>query len=412
MRSLDSGLPVRHNSRCAIGSPLRACGPRSCALFLSLCWTLLLPWSGLAVAELQPETIGKIEKLPVPYPPHWIIAHDAAFFHMLEGKMIVLDALAKTLPEQYKGMFNSSNIGAFAQATVRPEMYVAEVFYSRGSRGTRTDVLTIYDKETLGPIGEIELPDKRALILPEKYAMQLIDQERLLLVFNFTPATSVSVVDIVARKLVGEIDISGCALVYPSGGGFSSLCSDGSMLSVQLDSSGQETGRQRSEPFFDVNDAPLFEKPAIIGGIAYFPSFQGEMHPVDLRAAKVKPLASWSLVSEEERGQGWRPGGWQIIGADVNRQVYILMHPEGYDGSHKDGGPEVWVYDVEQKRRLRRIPLKQHGISIALNRQEDPLLLVTNADMNIDVYRASSGEHVNSLTGFGQETPFVVYAPQ
>ena len=370
-----------------------------------------LLWSAVATAELQPESLGTVERLPVPYPAHWIVVHDAAFFHMLEGKMVVLDPEAETGHEQYKGMFNSSFIGHFTQATSRPEMYVAETFYSRGNRGERTDVVTIYDKAHLAPVSEVVLPGgKRASSMPEKYGMQLIDNERLLLVYNFTPATSVSVVDIERREFLHEIPLPGCALIYPTGKrGFSALCSDGGMYSAQLDRNGKVASQHRLDPFFDVHADPLFEKPAMIDGVAHFPSFLGKAQPVDLRGAMPVALESWPLVSAEERKQGWRPGGLQLIAADAGGNMYLLMHPEGRDGSHKDGGPEVWVFDVEKKKRQRRIELKTWGISIALTQDEAPLLLVTNADMNIDVYQAANGSHVRTLAGFGQETPFVIY---
>ena len=68
---------------------------------------VLLFGAALAQAELPAEKTGIVRTLPVPYPPHWILAHDGAFFHMNDGKVIVLDADADTGPAQYKGMINS-----------------------------------------------------------------------------------------------------------------------------------------------------------------------------------------------------------------------------------------------------------------------------------------------------------------
>lgn len=47
--------------------------------FTGLCAGMLVQLS--AFAELTPESVGEIGKLPVPYPAHWVIAHDASFFH-------------------------------------------------------------------------------------------------------------------------------------------------------------------------------------------------------------------------------------------------------------------------------------------------------------------------------------------
>lgn len=368
--------------------------------------------SSLLHAEIKPEEIGRINSLPVPYPEDWIIAHDASFFHMLEGKMIVLDTGADNIGTQYKGMFNNSFIGQFVSGHKRPEMYVGETFYSRGNRGVRTDVLTIYDKATLTPIHEIVLPDGKLMkSMPEKQSIALLDDERFLVISNFTPGSSVSVIDLEQRTLVGEVQTPGCALIYPTGKrGFSSLCSNGAMSSVQLDAKGQVAEQFRTEVFFDTDQQTLFEKSAIINGIAYFPGLAGQMQPIDLRKDKPKVLKKWSLISDEEREQGWRPGGWQLLDNDDQGRLYILMNPESYNGSHKDGGPEVWVFDVKKEKRIDRIKLNSWGISVALTSGKNPRLIVTNPEMNLEVYEAKSGKYLRTLSGFGQETPFVVYS--
>ena len=54
-------------------------------------------------------------------------------------------------------------------------------------------------------------------IVINKFAMQLIDEDRYLLVLNFTPAISVTVIDIEKREVLSEIPIGGCNMIYPSG---------------------------------------------------------------------------------------------------------------------------------------------------------------------------------------------------
>ena len=367
-----------------------------------------------APPPLQPETLGTVQTLPARYPSTWILAHDAAFFHMLEGRVIVLDPLAETVAQQYKGMFNVSFVGNLAQATTRPEIYATEIFYTRGTRGQRKDVLTIFDKPSLKAIDEVVLPgDKSFRGIPERYAVTLIDNEKLLLVFNLNPATSVTVIDIVNRKILNEVDIPGCSLIYPTGErGFSSLCANGGILTTQLDAYGQVVSQERLQPFFSVAEAPIFERPAIIDGIAYFPSFLGDIHPVDLRGQTAVPGQAWPLVTETERAVGWRPSGIGIIDTDTAGNFYLLMQEQGRAGSQGEGGREVWVADPKQKQRLRRIKLQNHGLSLAVTKGGEPLLVVTNSDMNIDVYRAGSGEYIRTISGFGQETPLMLFGAQ
>ena len=126
-----------------------------------------------AFAELQPEPTGVIETLPETWPAHWIIAHDAAFFHMSDGKLIVLDADSDNPAERFKGFMNSAFIGMFIQARTRPEIYIAETFRSRGWRGERTAVVKDYRIARItdwwdAPAAPREIPDALELD-PEQY---------------------------------------------------------------------------------------------------------------------------------------------------------------------------------------------------------------------------------------------------
>jgi len=363
---------------------------------------------------LTPEIPGGVNILPAHYPAHWVLVHDAAFFHMLEGRMIVIDPQADTLAGQYKGMFNISFMGNFAQATTRPEMYATEIFYPRGTRGQRTDVLTIIDKATLKPVDEVVLPgDKSFRGMPERYAVTLIDHEKLLLVFDLNPATSVTVIDIVKRKIVNEVEIPGCSLVFPTGArGFSSICSNGGVLTTRLDTAGKVVSQLRLQPFFSEADAPIFERPAIIAGVAYFPDFLGDIHPLDLNGEVAVPGSSWALVTPEERQTGWRPSGVAIIDTDTKGNFYLIMQANGHAGSQGEGGGEVWVVNAKTKQRLRRIKLRTQGLSLGVTRESKPLLVVTNTDMNLDVYQVDTGTYLRTISGFGQETPLMIFGAQ
>ena len=364
------------------------------------------------LAELAIDTMGTVETLPQTYPDHWIIVYDVAFGNMLDGKVIVLDAEQAMHREQYKGMFNASIIASITVARTRPEIYVYETFYSRGNRGMRTDVLTIYDKATLAPTGEIVIPGgKRAGGLPSDYMVHLIDDEKLLLLYNFTPSASITVVDIVNRKILNEISLPSCSLIYPTGKrGFSSMCSDASMISYQLDKKGKVQSKTKIGSFFDIDKDALFERPVVIDGVAYFPTFNANLREVDLKGINAVPGASWSLVSAEERAANWRPGGMQLSGADSLGNMYLLMHKDGAEGTHKNPGMEVWVFDVKSRKRIRQIPLQLPGLVIEVSQDSSPWLYVTNVEMNIDVYDALSGKHIRTLSDFGQETPLILFS--
>jgi methylamine dehydrogenase heavy chain len=331
---------------------------------------------------------------------------------MSDGKVYVIDTAADTLAAQVKGTFNVSLIGNVAQSPKRGEIYATETFHSRGSRGDRLDVLTIFDTRTLAPKGEVILPTgKRFMGMPQHYAVLPLNDERWLGVANFSPATSVTLVDLDSRKIIAEIPTPGCVLAYPTGKrGFSSLCADGRFLSTELATDGSIAKQVRTDAFFDSNTSPIFERPTIIGSTAYFPSFAGLVYPVDVSGSVAKVGEPWNLVPEAERAAKWAPGGLGLIDKDDQGRFYIIMHPDATDGTHQRGGTEVCVYDPVTKQRVQRIVLKSWGLSLALSRGKDPVLMVVNPnDMSLEMYNTGNGEFIRTITGFGQATPLLVH---
>ena len=135
------------------------------------------------------------------------------------------------------------------------------------------------------------------------------------------------------------------------------------------------------------------------------------VQPVDMTAASPEIAPGWSLLQEQDKMQNWRPGGWQIATAHASsHRLFVLMHPDGTDGSHKGGGSEVWVYDVESRQRLNRITLKEWGVSIEVTQGEQPYLVVTNGNMELDVYAADSGGWLRLIGGRAFEMPMIIHA--
>ncbi len=131
---------------------------------------------------------------------------------------------------------------------------------------------------------------------------------------------------------------------------------------------------------------------------------------MDLSGDKAVPGDSWSLVSARERAENWRPGGMQLSGADSMGNMYLLMHQDGKEGTHKDPGSEIWVFDVKKRKRLNRIALEMPGLVIELSQDKSPWLFVTNVEMNIDVYEAKTGKYIRTLSNFGQQTPLILFS--
>ena len=186
---------------------------------------VLTPFLAHGQAEIEPEPVGVVATLPSEYPDHWLMVHDAAFPYLLEGRLHVIDPLAESLSTQVKGMITASFFAAYQRSSVRNEHYVMESFFARGGRGgERTDVVTIWDPSTLSVLTEIEVPAKRITGMPKVTMSGLIGGDRFLGIYNFTPAQSVSIVDLEKRTFVGEVMTPGCGFILPMASAASPLC--------------------------------------------------------------------------------------------------------------------------------------------------------------------------------------------
>ncbi len=339
---------------------------------------------------LPAETTLKVETLPAHYPTSWSFLNYA-------GDRIELRNVGEDSRE-VKGQLQAHDSATLLVSDKRPELYVADTVWSRGVRGIRTDFITIYDTQTFNPVGEIVLPGaKRALITAMEGLMAFTDEQRMALVFNFTPASSVTVVDLIKRQVLGEIDIPGCSLVYPSGSrGFSTLCASGTLLTIKLDANGAVAGKSESKAFNPLDTDPLFTASTTIGGVRYFPSLHGRIQPIDMKGDDVKILPDWPLVNAADETGHWRPSGWQLVASDEQKLLYVVMQADAHEGTHKDPGNEVWVYNAASKARVKRLRLVRPGSSISLTHGAEPLLLV-QAGERLDVYDPRDGSLVRSL---------------
>lgn len=359
----------------------------------TLFWTL----TSQADVKVDP-LIGS--DLPAQSGAHWVWVNDIVFHHMADGKAFLLDGdSGRMLGMLSTGFgFNGVVLPANKSMILSPETY-----FSRGTRGQRTDVVTLYDSRKLSPMGEIVIPPKRAGTMPMVQNAAITDDDRFLLIYNFTPAQSVSVVDVSSRKLVGEIDTAGCALVYPVGPrAFFSLCGDGAALLVTLDDTGKVANKQRSAKLFDPQGDAVTEKAVRDGKTWLFASFAGDILPVEYAGGSVRAGTRWTLTSAAERKEKWLPGGMQHLAIHTgSRRLFSLMHQGGPD-SHKDPGTEIWVYDLGSKRRTQRIALQGPATSITVSKDSKPLLFsIFIGAQKVDVLDAQTGKLLRSIPEIG-----------
>jgi methylamine dehydrogenase heavy chain len=377
--------------------------PRSWALAL-----LLSALAGTASAQLPVES-GGVEQLPARPGQHWVWVNDFAFFALPDGKAFLVDADAGR-------MLGLLSTGYSFTALVIPHggdvIYSPETYFSRGTRGTRTDVVTIYDAVHLSPLGEIRIPPKRASIMAMIAGAVLTDDDRFLLIYNYTPAQSVTVVDTRARRFVGEIETAGCALVYPTGArSFFSLCGDGSLLEVTLTEQGRAKSRKRTRELFDGLKDPLTEKGVRLGDTWLFASFEGTVYPLKSTPTGIELAPTWPLFGPQELGQHWRTGGLQHLALHrASGRLYAIVHRGGPE-THKDPGADIWVWDLASHRRVQQIAVRNKLASIQVSQDERPVLFGCSFESNrLDVYDAATGKYLRSVDGLGQ-TPGLLVTP-
>ncbi|WP_137822391.1 amine dehydrogenase large subunit [Pseudomonas sp. D(2018)] len=350
---------------------------------------------GNASAELPADPgIGQTT-LPFPPEPHRAYIVDVEFENFVAGRVTVVD------PEKKK-MLGMVSTGFAAPSTLSRDgklLYTADLFYSRGTRGTRTDVLTAWDTSNLSPSWEVLIPTKRAETLTQRYALGTSADDRFVYVYNFTPSTSVTVVDTKAKAVATEIAIPGCVLNYPVGKrSFASLCGDGNLQLVTLNDEGKEISRTHTA-FFDPNAEKLVERAYAVGDTYYFVTTTGTVRGVDFSGKSPKILEAWELVSDAaEKKAGWAPGGWQLItvAPKLNR-LYVLMHDAHEPMKWEDPSPFVWVYDLKTQKQIGTLEAPNPIWSLHATSDDQPLLLGTNISGGLEVFDLKSGKHTGTM---------------
>jgi len=344
-----------------------------------------------ASADLPADTIGQTV-LPFPPQAHRAFVVDVEFESFVVGRVTVVDPDKKRILGMVPTGFAAPSTLSHDQKT----LYSADIFYSRGTRGTRTDVLTAWDSSTLSPAWELLIPTKRAESLTQRYGLKTSSDDRFVYIYNFTPSTSVTVVDTQAKAVTSEIAIPGCVLNYPVGNRrFASLCGDGSLQLVTLNDQGLETARSRT-PFFEPNAEKLVERAVNVGDTYYFTTTTGTVRPVDFAGDAPKILPSWSLTNDEEKKAGWAPGGWQLmaVAPKLNR-LYVLMHDAHEPMKWEDPSPLIWVFDLNTRKKVATLQAPVPVWSMQATGDDKPLLLGADVEGGLQIFDLTS----NTLTG-------------
>jgi len=353
-------------------------------------WALcaaLAALAGLARAELPVEELKGGTRLP-PATPHRLYVMDAVFNHLVDSRVNIYDGDTR----KFLGMVPTSFNGHMTVSADGKDLYVMTTYYERLNRGKRTDLVEAWDAETLTPKFEVPIPQKRAQALNYRNYLRQSTDGGLLFVQNATPASSVTVVDLKTRQFTDEITAAaGCwsIIVLPSRPrSFASICGDGALLTVDVDAAGKPAGQQRSQPMFDPEKDPIFTHTENLGNTFYFVSYNGNVYSADFSGKEAVFGKPWPLQDASGKDRGWRPGGYNLLAVNqASKRLYVGMHPDGAEGSHKTPASEIWVYDLATRERVARVP-GRNALSMSVSQDDHPRLYTLDGG-NVNIYDAA-----------------------
>ncbi|MGV8995759.1 MAG: amine dehydrogenase large subunit [Parvibaculaceae bacterium] len=369
--------------------------------------------------DLAPET-AHVETLPDGSRDHWVALGDLNPLGSLDTRVVLFDADKGTM----LGQLNTgywSGLSYFPRDT--KNIVTLETYFEKGTRGPRKDYVVIYDGKTLLPLHEINIPPRRMTALTQTQMAGLSDDGRFMAVSNFTPAQTLTLVDLQEHRFLTELETPGCGQVYPLGPrSFALLCGDAALRVVTLSDEGVVISQDEGEPFFDPFKDPVLVPAARYGATWLFVSMGGIVHEVGLSEGKTKLTGTWSLLTDSERDKKWRTGGVQPLAVhEATGELFVLMRQGGAE-TYEEPAETVWVYDIKTHKKLRTIALENATMAINVSRDAAPLLNAASlklivpywslalvsmlghkfADLDVvkpalDVYDAASGHHLRTI---------------
>jgi methylamine dehydrogenase heavy chain len=384
----------------------------SCLILASLVAALAVPAQAIVAAEPLQAEVSDVATLKSPGPVHRFITNGGfgsssfTFFDADSGKM--------------EANISAGYISNLAIAPDQSRYYVSETYWTKGTRGAREDMVTVYDGKTLDVVGEITLPNRALAGKNTNFDISASGSKAY--VYSMQPASSVFWLDLKKVALGGTVEIPGCALVYPFGDdGFSSLCGDGSLATVMIPASGTPKVTH-SKPFFDANKDPIYENSIVDSrtGRAIFMSYTGLIYDAKLGAEPVvqKPWSIQQAAGLPAAGTSgtelaWRPGGRQLMALHKKTgKLFVIMHMGNY-WTHKQGGTEIWVLDINKHSLISRFPLwpvptsgkgndrVPYYSSLAITQDEKPVLILLSPEGGDQILDPTTGEMIRKIESAG-----------
>ena len=321
-------------------------------------------------AEFTPE-FATTEVLPENTGQQWFWIYGFRAPNMGDSRGFLMDENGHQLGQLNTGFWAKTLINA----PKRNEIITLETYFSRGTRGDRTDLVVFYDARTLSPTREVIIPPKRMNAVRSRHLAVLSEDEKFLLVVNYTPAQSVTIVDLDAGAVVEEVETPGCSVLYAAGPrDYYAVCANGSFLQLKIDDAGRVVARRRSEPLFDAVGDFLTISGSRIGDTWFFVSRDNNIYGITMAGDDISLKGKWPLVTDSERDDGWMIAGMEHTAAhEASGRLYVLVQ-QGEPDSFEGPGSAVWVFDTSTMEKQQEIAMNEMTMSIAVSQGDKPQL--------------------------------------
>ncbi|WP_314188303.1 methylamine dehydrogenase (amicyanin) large subunit [Paracoccus yeei] len=280
----------------------------------------------------------------------------------------------------------------------------ASTVFSRIARGTRTDYVEVFDPETFEPTADIELPkDARFLIGTYQWMNALTPDKKKLLFYQFSPAPAVGIVDLEGKKFDRMVDVPDCYHIFPASPTvFYMNCRDGSLARVDI---AETEPKITNTEVLHAEDELLINHPAysMRAGRLVWPTYTGKIFQIDLTEEKATFREPIEALTEAERADNWRPGGWQQTAYHRASDRIFLLVDQRDQWRHKTASRFVVVLDAATGERISKIELGHEIDSINVSQDAEPLLYALSAGtQTLHIFDAGTGKELRKVTHLGR----------
>ncbi|TPE53268.1 amine dehydrogenase large subunit [Amaricoccus solimangrovi] len=293
------------------------------------------------------------------------------------------------------GSIGTGTLATMHMSADKSTLYSSSVYLRRYTYGEVEAVIHEWDPETLKAKKEFMVSPKLVQALSQRGILNVSSDGKFILAQNATPATSVTIADAVEGKDLGEVPTPGCWTAYPSetGNAFTMLCGDGTLAKFTYDATGKTAAPAKSDKIFDPDKDPLYGDAMRIDGKLVYVTYGGTLYVID--DSGDKPVLDKQVKFAEE---GWAPSGYNLMAySKPAHTLFVLMHSNPRDGSHKAPAEEIWAIDTATMKVVGRSPA--HGeASIEVSSGDQPVLFGVGHEGSVHRYDVKSDGGKVTLT--------------